>query len=187
MTRSLYRFLLGGCVLLVGVVPAFAQTPTFLARTDYYSRTAFKGMVLADVNGDGFLDIVYSDGQPVVMLGNGDGTFGPPIPSDFSSDLGGMAVGDLNGDGKLDIVVGSATGSVQIGYGNGDGTFTPGPVITKLGAYSLTVADVNGDGLPDIVVSSLGVLVFLNQGGGVFGPYTTLLPGDTTWPRRLVT
>jgi hypothetical protein len=171
--------LLNLLLLAVCASLAQAQTPTFLARTDYYDQGA-KAMVLADFNGDGILDIAYLDGgEPLILLGNGDGAFSPgPLVKGLVADEC-IATGDFNGDGNVDIVVADLTGTVQVGYGNGNGTFQPGPVISGIGTYSLTVADVNGDALPDILVgATTGLLVFLNQGAGVFGPYTTLLPGD---------
>jgi hypothetical protein len=180
--KSFYDLLLYS-VLLMAAFTCFAeaQTPTFFARTDYADRDAY-AMVLADFTGDGILDVAYIDGgQPQVLLGKGDGTFSPgPASSGFGPSNVSIAAGDLNGDGKVDIVVGSV--EVQVGFGNGDGTFQPGPVLTDMGAYSITIADVNGDGLPDILLSSpSGLLVFLNQGSGAFGPYNTLLPGSTVY------
>lgn len=60
------------------------------------------GLVLADFNHSGILDIVV--GGEYLFLGNGEGTFQPPIilgPSGPS-----VAVGDFNDDDRPDLVVG---------------------------------------------------------------------------------
>jgi hypothetical protein len=78
-------------------------------------------VAVADVNGDGKLDLVVASnnpfsylycgsgcerGQAAVLLGNGDGTFQGPVTyasGAYFSD--GVAVADVNGDGKPDLVV----------------------------------------------------------------------------------
>ena len=89
------------------------------------------GLVAADFNGDGKLDLAMSEwspgGQIEVLLGNGDGTF----QAAQSFDSGGLqgseiAATDLNGDGKMDLIVSNEVGnSISIFLGNGDGTFQP--------------------------------------------------------------
>ena len=117
----------------------------------------------------------------MVFFGNGDGTFaaGPQNTTICADEA--LAVGDLNDDGKLDVVGACGTGTIQIAYGNADGTSQAGPVISGAGAYSITVADVTGDGLPDILANSVGLLVFVNQGGGALGLFTRFLPGDNVY------
>src|SRR5262249_23547065 len=87
------------------------------------STDASTALAAADLNGDGILDLVIQNPGSVsvisptmtVVLGNGDGTFGPPVQ--FSGSDGspggvpsggatptGVAVADFNGDGKPDII-----------------------------------------------------------------------------------
>src|SRR6266481_2099971 len=65
-----------------------------------------------DFNGDGKADIatasVDANGGLAIFLGNGNGTFGPPISSFVGTtglNLGPMIAGDFNRDGKSDLVV----------------------------------------------------------------------------------
>jgi hypothetical protein len=138
-------------------------------------------MALADLNGDGSLDIVVVDPQflpgPVlsVYLGNGDGTFQTArVSGNGDSSVAVLAVGDLNGDGRLDVVAqsSSGTGSVMVYLGNGDGTFQD-PLNSDAGSFEglgLTLGDVNQDGKLDVVVPSNDPpwLLLLGNGDGTF-------------------
>src|SRR5262249_11825290 len=67
-----------------------------------------KSVASADVNGDGFADLVvanYHDYSVSVLLGNGDGSFQDQQTYDAGAEPISVAVADVNGDGQPDIVV----------------------------------------------------------------------------------
>src|ERR1017187_1253582 len=151
---------------------------------------SYPSIAVADVNGDGHLDLVvayWNEGSVGVLLGMGDGTFQPVVKyNSGGTGASSVAVADLNGDGKPDIVVLNALGregTVGVLLGKGDGTFQP-PVTYDTGQYSipesLAVGDLNGDGHPDIAVANSGhsdcdcndgrVGVLWGNGDGTFQP-----------------
>lgn len=160
---------------------------TFGPSTVIPMADASGGLTAGDFNGDGKLDLALSTntysapfvGGAAVLLGRGDGTFGPPLntpalPYGTSS----VAAADLDSDGKLDLVVtedGAANGapnsnSLSVLRGNGDGTFgAPRNTPIKNGAREVAIADLNHDGKADLAVATLGWLaVLLGNGDGTF-------------------
>ena len=136
---------------------------------------------VADLTGNGQLDIIVEGTQPnacfgngesatAVLLGNGDGTFQSPVEyptgdcgngfGNYGSTDTGLAVADLTGNGHPDIVVtshstdtGSDVGRVFVLLNQGNGTFgSPAYVGGAPGIYGVAVADLNGDDYPDLAV-----------------------------------
>ena len=164
---------------------------TFQAAKTYDVGYAINSLAIADVSGDGKLDLLVAKGGTShnvgVLLGNGDGTFQPVVDYDSGGNTAlSVVAADVSGDGEPDLLVGNqcdmsnhcADGSVGVLLGNGDGTFQP--VVNYgsggSGVWALAVADVNGDGTPDLLDASffyntLGVL--LGNGDGTFQAVTT--------------
>lgn len=152
-------------------------------------------LVAADVNGDGWLDILARDPLESwisVLLNNGDGTF----QAFATIHLGGgpFVVGDFNRDGKLDVAdiacdtpnadypAGFSSCMLNVGLGDGSGmNFTQSQSIQLAGAsYDLHSADMNGDGKLDLVFvrGNVGVILW-GRGDGTFTGPTYLRPATT--------
>jgi len=121
--------------VLAAVLPGTAAaltaqtTPSFELNRDTYpapsNPSTFNAVVAGDFNHDGKPDFVTMGGSSetslFLRLGNGDGTFQPPIEIGAAGNslITDMAVAHLNDDGKLDLIVvstatelsGGATGS----------------------------------------------------------------------------
>lgn len=122
-------------------------------------------IILADVNGDSFLDVAGSFGAPsapfgmFLRLGNGTGAFtgtvsGSPVTLGFSSGETDLAAADLNLDGRLDLVLttqGLASAYVFTWNGSSLGYVTS-LGLTGLG-WDVAVGRLDPDALPDIAIA----------------------------------
>jgi hypothetical protein len=153
-----------------------------------------RSLALGDFNHDGIPDLAviedYTASPGVyVLLGVGDGTYGPPrqfsIGGDFYSDPTAVAVGDFNHDGNLDLAVSDyGDNTVSVLFGRGDGTFGP-PVRYDVGTGSIDIlaVDLNHDGWDDLATanySSNTVSILLNHGdgSGTFAPAVAYAVGS---------
>jgi VCBS repeat protein/FG-GAP repeat protein len=156
---------------------------SFLPPAFVFSPGDCADIVVADFNNDHKADVAMLGGNYLfvtVLLGKGDGTFssgsgaGAVYPVSTA-----MAVGDFNQDGKPDLVVGMraedhpelTAGTVALFLGNGDGSFTPGVIVsTQSGVLDLVAADFNRDGKPDLATLNAGAIlsVILGRGDGTF-------------------
>jgi len=129
---------------------------TFQSEVDYQAPWFGVFAAVADVNGDGKLDIVNNGVS--VLLGNGDGTFAVGSSFNLNNSAANVQIGDLNGDGKLDLatttVANNGNQTLNILLGNGDGTFqNPITFAAGVGRGDMGLADFNNDGLLDFAIS----------------------------------
>jgi hypothetical protein len=138
----------------------------------YIVESMSGGVALIDFDGDGWLDIYFTNAPSISMAlagkkaksalyhNNHDGTF-----TDVTDKAGvgypcwamGVAVGDYNNDGHPDLIV-SCFGGVVLYRNNGDGTFTDVTKDTGLDkdsgwATGVAFGDYDGDGNSDLFVA----------------------------------
>ena len=136
-------------------------------------------LALADLNGDGRVDIAYTgrpDGLTVRYQSRKGGfeetrTFSLRDPSSW---VGTIAAEDVTGDGRFDLVVLGAS-ALHTFIQTREGSLLAQDAFPLTGdeRYGLKVADVDGDGIRDLMYQVSGsdraVRVRLGTGGGSFG------------------
>lgn len=151
----------------------------FASPVEYSLAVDAVAVAIGDLNGDGFPDlmVVAGDGRRetaglVVLLGNGDGTFGDSQTFSAGANPAAIVTGDFNGDGKLDAAIADAGGQLLLLLGNGDGTFaSPVTLAFCNSPLSVVAADFNKDGHLDLATgceAEYEALVLLGNGNGTF-------------------
>ncbi len=161
--------------LLLAAAPALAVMP--LETTPGYQSTpqghVATGGGWADVDGDGWLDMVTANGNDIyrqrvaIYHNNGDGTL-PLTPTWTSDDIdyhGHLDLGDIDGDGLVDLAVGvylgpggfGDPGEVKVYLNDGLGAFSATPDWTSgvdLYCFSVALGDADGDGDLDLACAA---------------------------------
>jgi uncharacterized protein (TIGR03437 family) len=169
-------------------VTLFNADGSVLSTATYPIAGIGPSIVAVDLNKDGVPDLAATETDPsgqgnlVVLLGKGDGTFRPPAKFAAGVYAFYLATADFNGDGAPDIAItnlpSTATGAGQVSVllGKGDGTFGS-PVEYPVGPAPATIVadDFNGDEKVDLValdasLAAVNKVWFLpGNGNGTFG------------------
>jgi hypothetical protein len=183
-----YVYLGSASGLLTAVPPAFGGT----MDSGLFDGEGHVAIDVADVDGDGFADLVtaHSDGNVYVYRGALAGTFHHAVASFAGTYVGfePIAVADVDGDGLADLVS-QKGGEALVHRGRADGSFIGSAVASFRGTYdsgaadgaghiAVDVADVNGDGRADLVtINGATGYVYPGQASGAFGSAVSSFAG----------
>ncbi len=115
----------------------------------------YRGMALADVDGDGTADLVTPNRDEIAVVLNAAPTGNQPPLKIAAERPFTVAAGDLTGDGVVDLIIGSEPGPVSILRGAGSGRFEQDDALEwrrASGGKRAVVGDLNGDRIQDAVV-----------------------------------
>ena len=164
---------------------------TFRFLDSYAPTTDFNAtsVAVADMNHDGYLDIVATDptGRKVYLFeGNGNGSFTNQILYSISkeSNLKCVAIADMDTDSHPDIIfTDSITNDVSILFGYGNGSFTNVETLftdDNSEPISIAIDDLDNDHILDIVVANQGsssISIFYGLGNRKFSSDLFILHG----------
>ena len=166
------------CLACCSLLPAVLAVELFgPARVEVQVGIDPRSVVVADLDGDGILDLAVanrSSNSVSILLGDGLGGFSSAPDIRVGSFPRSVAVGDFNADGTPDLAVANSVGSnsVSILLGDGLGGFSSTPAIgVGSSPVSVAVGEFNADGAVDLAVAnrdSDSVSILLGDGLGGF-------------------
>lgn len=154
-------------VAAIGVDDARAQAACstsgapLVLKQQWSIQGGVSGADIADVNGDGYLDLiatrVASSSSLYKFFGKADGQFEDPLLAGLPTHSQSMVMGDFNGDGALDLYV-SVAPSDKVGFLSDIYNLVYNYFLTPFSNVAdqptaIDAGDLNGDGFFDVVTS----------------------------------
>ncbi len=132
---------------------------------------------VADLNGDGALDVVTGSpsGSYTRLLGDGGGGFTAPLTMPAAGTPRAFVVRDLDDNGVPDLLTGMDK-SFSYHLGVGDGTFASAHLLSSPGGSGVDAADFDGDGLTDVALGLADGVRILFRGANADTTPPTLAP-----------
>ena len=138
-------------------------------------------LVATDLDRNGHLDLAYTSanaGTVVVQWNEGSARFTELVLPDAPRPTS-LAVSDFQRDGELDLVVGHEQ-SLTVQRGSGTRGFVLDVRLPLSASQTALLAeDMTGDGAPDIICLAQQILIFGNDGNGVFHRASTHYAGPS--------
>ena len=152
----------GPLLVLMGRGDGTFQPPTTYA----YSATDFYSLAVADLNADGFPDLIGTG--PNWFLGNGDGTFPPEVTFAPGADplMSSVIAADFNHDGRIDLAGGIQSTGVAVLL-----NISQAVPLTVVSAASFAVGPL----APDSLATAFGSGLAPNTAVTVAGSSATIL------------
>ena len=190
----------------------FAQDPFVIdsSLSNSLPQTLSNSIQLADVNNDGYTDIIVSGYDPTssglyidIRLGSSNGTLSqgyqtnfityPDTIAEYLGGLGNMTLSDVNLDGSIDLYINGSARSKLL-FNSSSGYFSESSWLQNM---SVTYSDgkwgdVNMDGRPDLFLMGVNEYsdnilneLFINTGNDLDEDPTTIFPslftGSSAW------
>jgi hypothetical protein len=187
-------------LVIVGTcIQGAAGDPGFTSSTISTVAVGAHSVFAADIDGDGFMDVLSGsvDDNKVAWYRNGGGS--PPTwtPQVISSTAGGVRAvfaADVNADGRVDVLSANFDTDTFMWYKNGGGAapvWTPYTIATGVaydGPHSINAADLDGDGRVDVATACwMGNSIAWHKSGGGSAPtWTSYTISSTTMSASFV-
>ncbi len=161
------------------------------------------GLTIADLDGDGFLDIYLPQVGADQLYLQQEGTLvdvsSTHLPEGLAEQSTAATAADIDGDGDLDLLVATSESENRLLLNDGSGAFSDGTAAAGLGEQgwptnSIVPGDIDGDGdldlfaatwrgcmdpwIPENAYTDTPQVLFENQGDGTFVDVSDRLPAE---------